>query len=369
MTEPSFAPEPITTDAVIIGAGCAGLFAAFELGIMGLRSHIVETLPHAGGQCVHLYGDKPIYDIPAILQCTGNELTERLLEQIRPFKADLHLQQTVTALKTRDAPEKASDPAPRFELHTSTGQCFLTRCVVIASGYGAFLPRTLPLEGIRALENQQVFYELPAHTDAYAGKHVVINGDTDIALQAASQLASAEHSRPASVTLVHRRDKFRAEDTLITQIQQLRQAGRLQFIAGQFTGLVTDAASGQLTALQLMGSTDRQTQQIPADAFLILLGLAPQLGPIEQWGLALERKHLVVDPGTFQTNIPGIYAIGDAITYPGKRKLIVSGFHEATLAAYAIASYLQDGATIPVYYTSSNSELQAILAPQKAGHA
>lgn len=356
----SIAKEAITTDALIIGAGPAGLFAAFQLGLHGLQSHIVDTLPFIGGQCVQLYGDKLIYDIPAIKQCTGQELAQQLLEQAQPFNPQLHLGQLITEL-TPLTPQKI------FLLRSSKGQTFHARCVIVASGMGAFLPRTLNLDGIKPLEHTQILYQLPTDHTTLQTQHVVISGDLEDTLQAANLLASQSDHRPASITLIHRRDKFRALDRTIERTQQLRQDGLLRFIAGQPKALITDTTSGRLTALALTESASQQTQHIPADTLLILHGLAPQISPIAKWGtgggLATQGKQLVIDTQTFQTSTPGIFAIGDAITYPGKRNLIISSFHEATLAAYGAASYLNDGAPVTLQYTSSNSELQALLHP------
>lgn len=350
----------IATDAVIIGAGSAGLFAAFELGVLGLRAHLVETLPFVGGQCAELYADKPIYDIPGIKQCTAGKLSQRLLEQTQPFQPGLHLQQTVTSLhRLRNSP--LTDTGPNFELATTTGQLFHARCVIMACGLGAFVPRTLPLEGIAPLDERQIFHTVPDATRAtrLAGKHVVINGDTDDALHTANQLASVV-TPPASVTLVHRRDKFRAAEATIAQTQALRDAGKLCFVAGSFSGLVTDA-TGHLTALNMLSPTRQVLPPLPADAFFILLGRAPQTTPFAHWDLTWEQKQLAVNPATMQTNLEGVYAIGDIAAYPGKRRLLVCAFHEATIAAYAAASWLQGGADIPVNYTSSNASLHALM--------
>lgn len=344
---------PIETDVVIIGAGPTGLFTAFELGLQELETQIVDALPLAGGQCVELYADKPIYDIPGIQRCTGRELTERLLAQIRPFSPGLHLDQTVTRL------EGLSDG--HFALETSTGNRFIARAVVIASGAGAFLPRKPALENLARFEGKQVLYRVPEDA-AFTDEDVVISGDGDLALEVANRLAALEAGRPRSITLVHRRDSFRASESILARTTALRASGQLAFIPAQFTGI--DSAEQRLS-LSLLRS-DGLTQPLMADRLLILQGLSPKLGAIADWGLALERKQLTVDTATFQTSIPGIHAVGDAITYAGKRKLILCGFHEATLAAFGIASYLQDGAPIHLQYTTTSPRLHALLGADAA---
>ncbi len=348
----------VETDVVVIGAGPAGLFAAFELGLQELGAHIVDALPFAGGQCVELYPDKPIYDIPGIRHCTGRELVERLLVQIRPFAPGLHLDQTVDRLEPL--------PDGRFALATSAGTRFVSRAVVIASGAGAFLPRKPALPGLERFEDDQVLYRVP--DDAHlAGEDVVVSGDGDLALEAANRLAALEGAdRPRSVTLVHRRDSFRAAEATVARTAELRAAGRLAFMPGQFTALVADAPGDRLAGLALLGA-DGATHTLAASRFLILQGLSPRLGPITEWGLALERKQLVVDTATFRTSAPGIHAIGDAVTYPGKRKLILCGFHEATLAAFGIAGLLLGGEPVHLQYTTTSPRLHELLGADGSG--
>lgn len=338
--------QPITQiDAVVIGAGPTGLFQVFQLGLQGIAVHLIDALPHLGGQCAELYPDKPIYDIPGIAVCSGRELVERLREQIAPFKPTLHLGQQVTTLVPQD------DGGVLIE--TTAGTRLLARTVFIAAGVGAFVPRTVKADGIEALVGKQVFYH-PAQVDAAAGKHVVVHGGDELAVKAAIEAADMARS----VTLLHRRDVFQAEDALLVQLQQLRDAGRIRVMAAQITGIDT-GADGGLQALRVLDG-EGQEQTVPLDLLLAYLGISPKLGALADWGLAIERKQLVVDTATFATSAPGIYAVGDINTYPGKRKLILCGFHEATLAAFAAAERLS-GAPVALQYTTTSSKLHERL--------
>lgn len=346
---------PIATDALVIGAGPAGLFLAFQLGLLEIRCHIVDSLPAAGGQCIALYPDKPIYDIPAVTRCTGRELTERLLAQIRPMAPVFHLSQQVSRLSGT-----AND---RFEVDTTTGTRFLARSVFIAGGVGSFVPRQLALDGLARHIGRQVLHsgdEIPAT----AGQHVVVLGDDSAALETALALSNQDVNRPASVTLMHRRDAFRAEPPLVEQMRAACAAGRLRFIAAQVVGF--EAEGERLTQLHI-SHADGQTAALPADLLLVLWGLSPKLGPIAEWGLQLERKQLVVDTEKFETSVPGIYAIGDVNTYPGKKRLIVCGFHEATMAAYAAAARLRPEHPIQLQYTTTSSRLHHLLGVAASG--
>lgn len=337
------------TDAVVIGAGPVGLFQVFQLGLQGLACHVVDALPQPGGQCAELYGDKPIYDIPAVQVCTGQELTDRLLAQISPFAPHWHLGEQATAL------EPQADGG--FLVETAQGSRLHARAVFIASGVGAFLPRALKLPGVEAFDGTQLRYRLK-DGDKLAGQHVVVHGGGEPAVAAAIACASAsEPLRPASTTLLHRRDVFDAPPQMLEKLQTLRAAGRITVVVGVASGIAQQA--GRLTALELT-TPEGEFRQLPLDLLLVRLGLVPRLGPIADWGLALERKQLVVDPATFATSTPGIYAVGDGIAYPGKRKLILSGFHEATLAAFAASEWLT-GAKVPLEYTTSSARLQGLL--------
>ena len=353
---PAPAPALLRTDAVVIGAGPVGLFQVFQLGLQGLACHVIDALPRAGGQCAELYPEKPIYDIPGIAVCTGQELTERLLAQIRPFAPHWHLGQQATALE----PQAGSG----FLVHTSQGTRLHARAVFIAAGVGAFLPRALKLEGLAAYEGTQLRYQLDPG-EALAGQHLLVHGGGEAAVASAIACATApEPLRPARTTLQHRRDVFDAPPDMLAQLHALRAAGRIEVAIGMAGSIVE--AQGRLAALELTtpeGSTLRQ----PLDLLLVRLGLVPRLGPIADWGLPLERKQLVVDTATFATSVPGIHAVGDAITYPGKRKLILSGFHEATLAAFGAAEWLA-GHKLPLEYTTSSERLQGLLGVGKSGN-
>ena len=344
---------PIETDAVVIGAGPVGLFQAFELGLLGIRCHVVDALDTAGGQCAELYGDKPIYDIPALLECTGKDLVERLLRQVAPFSPGMHLGQEVTALQRQ--------PDGRLCVETDRGLCFLARTVFIAAGVGAFRPRELKVDGAQRHAGRQLLYRTVAPA-AVADQHVAIVGDGEDALAWACQLADAATQGPASVTLIHRRDQFSAAPETVARVRSACAAGRMRLVIGQITGLIEDGTddASRLTDLALIGP-DGQPIRVAVDRLHVFLGLSPRLGPIAEWGLALQRKQLVVDTEKFQTSEPGIFAVGDINTYPGKRKLIVCGFHEATLAAYAACDHVFPGRPVHLQYTTTSPRLHALL--------
>ena len=344
---------PTAADAVVIGAGPVGLFQVFQLGLHGLRAHVIDALPHPGGQCAELYGDKPIYDIPAIEACTGHELVQRLLAQVQPFAPTFHLGQQVATVQAQ--------PDGGFLVGTAQGTQLLARTVFIAAGVGAFMPRALKLPGLDAYEGRQLHYRLDEGT-RLAGQRVVVHGGDEPAVQQAIACATAPDAlRPAHTTLQHRRDVFDAPPALLEQLQALRTAGRIDVAIGVASDIVEE--QGRLAALELITPAGAP-QRLPLDLLLVRLGLVPRLGPITEWGLQLERKQLVVDPATFATSTPGIHAVGDAITYPGKRKLILSGFHEATLAAFAAAEWLA-GHKLPLEYTTSSERLQGLLGVGK----
>ena len=350
MATPTLAPpETIETDAVVVGAGPVGLFQVFELGLQEVRAHVVDALPHPGGQCFELYADKPIYDIPALPLCTGRELTERLLRQIEPFGAGFHLEQQVTVLRPRDD--------GRFDVETSAGTRFVARAIVVAGGVGAFQPRRLRVDGLDRHRGAQMF-EHAATLHAHAGRRVVIVGGGDAAVAAAIDAAEAGASTPASVTLVHRRDDLDASDAALERLRALRASGRVAFVAGQPESIVEDG--DRLAALVVL-CADGTTRHVQLDVLFVLLGWSPKLGPIADWGLALERKQLVVDTQRFETSTPGIFAVGDVNTYPGKQKLIVCGFHEATLAAFAIAERVWPDRAQPLQYTTTSTKLHKLL--------
>ena len=348
----SLSAEPIATDALIVGAGPVGLFQVFQLGLLEVGAQVVDALPHAGGQCLELYADKPIYDIPALPYCTGRELIERLQKQIAPFKAGFHLGQVVSAVARRDD--------GRFDVATDAGQRFFAKAIVIAGGVGAFQPRRLKVDGLDRWRETQMFFRDPG-AEATRGCHVVVAGNGESAISAALDAAD---NGAASVTIVHRRDDFDAPHLLRLRFEVARASGRIGFVAAQATGVTSEG--DRLTGL-VVDVNDGTTRTLALDLLLVLLGWSPKLGPIAEWGLALERKQLVVDAERFETSTPGIHAIGDVNTYPGKQKLIVSGFHEATLAAYAIAERVHPDRAQPLLYTTTSPKLHKLLGVAPEG--
>jgi thioredoxin reductase (NADPH) len=343
----------IDTDALVIGAGPVGLFQVFQLGLQGIHAHVVDVLGEPGGQCIELYPDKPIYDIPGIARCTGRELTQRLLQQVAPFKPAFHFNQQVSAIDQQpDGCWLITSSAG-----SSAGQQFLTRTLFIAAGVGAFVPKELKLDGLAPMLASQLFYRA-APPEATAGKTVLIVGGEDAAVANAIALAEDGPSHAKSVTLVHRRDVLQASTDALARLAELRAAGRINFLAGQITGIdVTEARLRSVT----LNTPEDQNLPLPLDTLLVCMGVSPKLGPVAQWGLTMERKQLTVDTASFATSAPGIYAVGDVNTYPGKKKLIVCGFHEATLAAFAAASYLNPQASGVLQYTTSSALLQQRL--------
>jgi thioredoxin reductase (NADPH) len=340
--------SPTEADAVIIGAGPVGLFQVFELGLLEIKAHVIDALPEIGGQCIELYPDKPIYDIPAVPVCTGRELVQNLLKQIEPFKPEFHLGQNVTSL------EKQGDG--RLLLKTSQDKSFLAKTVFIAAGVGAFQPRSLSLEGIEALVGKQVFYHVK-HPEQFIGKRIVICGGGDAALDWALYFSNTA----ASVTLIHRRNDFKAAPQSISRMRELCANGKIQLLIGQITE--ADIADGVLKQIAV-NDIDGNTQSLALDDLFVFFGLSPKLGPIADWGLDIDRKQISVDTEKFQTSIPGIYAVGDINIYPGKKRLILSGFHEAALAAFAAAAYLNPEKQIQLQYTTTSTKLHKALGVQ-----
>lgn len=337
--------SPIQTDALIIGAGPVGLFQVFELGLLEIKAHVIDSLPEAGGQCIELYPDKPIYDIPAIPVCTGRELTNNLLKQIGPFAAQFHLGQEVTELKVQ--------ADGRFLVSTSKDEHFLSKTIFIAAGVGAFQPRTLNLDGIDVFLDQQVFYRVK-DPEQFANKNIVICGGGDAALDWALHFVD----KAASITLIHRRNDFKAAPKSIAKMRELCADKKIRLLIGQITGYETH--KNQLTEI-IFTNIDGKFELIGLDDLLIFFGLSPKLGPIADWGLEIDRKQITVDTKKFETSIPGIYAVGDINVYPGKKKLILSGFHEAALAAFAAAEYLNPEKPIQLQYTTTSTKLHKAL--------
>jgi len=341
--------DPIETDAVIVGAGPVGLFQVFELGLLEIKAHVIDSLAYPGGQCIELYPDKPIYDIPAVPVCTGKELTDNLLKQIEPFGATFHLGQEVTVVQRQDD--------GRFHVETSRGTRFLTRTVFIAGGVGSFQPRTLRVNGIEKFLDRQLFYRVKSPAQ-FAGKNLVIIGGGDSALDWTLNFVQDGPHRAESVILMHRRDAFRAAPASVAKMRELCDAYEMQFVVGQASGF--EEEDGRLTKLKITGS-DGVTRIVPVDMLLVFFGLSPKLGPIADWGLGVDRKQLVVDTEKFETTVPGIFAVGDINTYPGKKKLILSGFHEAALAAFGAAPYVFPEKRILLQYTTTSPKLHKVL--------
>jgi len=351
--------SPTETDALIVGAGPAGLFQVFQLGLLEIRAHVVDALPYAGGQCVELYADKPIYDIPSVPVCTGRELTANLLQQIAPMGAQFHHGQVVT--------EIARQADGRFLVQTSKATAFLAKTIFIAGGVGAFQPKTLKVEGLDAFDGSQLAHHV-ADTSVYANQRVVIVGDNDTALDWALRLCSGNHDgfphKAANVTLVHRRDAFTATSDTVNRFRALVAGGHLAFVAGQVTGIET--TSGRLGGLQIT-QPDTTVHSLALDQLLVLQGLSPKLGPIADWGLAMERRQLVVNTEAYVTSEPGIFAVGDINTYPGKKKLILCAFHECVLAAFGAAAYLHPDRKALLEYTTTSSRLHKVLGLGELG--
>ena len=333
----------------MIGAGPVGLFQVFQLGLLEIACHVVDSLSAPGGQCMALYPDKPIYDIPALPRCTGRELVERLLTQIEPMAPTFHLSQQVTTVAAR--------ADGRYDIGTSTGNRFTARTVFIAGGVGAFSPRQLKLDGISQFAGRQLFYSGDEPPSA-AGCHVIVLGDDDDALDTALALSVAPSAPPASVTLMHRRDAFKATPERVERMRAACAAGRMRFVAAQAIGF--DAVGDTLTHLHVVGA-DASTSSWPCDMLLVRWGLSPKLGPIADWGVPLARKQVVVNTETFETALSGVFAVGDVITYPAKKKLILCGFHEATLAAYGAAARLRPDRATVLEYTTTSTRLHRVL--------
>ncbi|MBK6864103.1 MAG: NAD(P)/FAD-dependent oxidoreductase [Ideonella sp.] len=344
---------PIETDAVIVGAGPVGLFQVFELGLLEIKAHVIDSLAYPGGQCIELYPDKPIYDIPAVPVCTGRELTENLLKQIDPFDPTFHFGQEVSVVRKQED--------GRFFVETAKGTRFVARTIFIAGGVGSFQPRALRVEGIDKFLDSQLFYRVK-NPATFAGKNIVIIGGGDSALDWALNFAGGVRgqgpNKAESVILIHRRDGFRAAPASVAKMREMCEAYEMQFMVGQVSGF--DEADGLLSALKVTGG-DGVTRVVPLDMLLVFFGLSPKLGPIAEWGLELERKQIVVNTETFETSVPGIFAVGDVNTYPGKKKLILSGFHEAALAAFGAAPYVFPEKRILLQYTTTSPKLHKVL--------
>ncbi len=329
-----------TTDVVIVGAGPCGLFQVFELGLLGLKSTLIDTLPTPGGQCTELYPDKPIYDIPAIPVCDAQELVENLRAQIDPFGPEYLLDQQVTHV------ERINDL--EFLVKTSAGTELTCKAVVIAGGVGSFQPMPLRIDGVDTYLDQSLFYRVK-NPEQHYGKDLVVLGGGDSAFDWAIELAT--HAK--SLKLIHRSDKFRAAPASVAKMHELIDAGKMSFQIGNVAELTGDAATGQLSAIQVKDS-DNNIAPVELDQLLVFFGLSPKLGPIAEWGMEMAKNQIPTDTEKFETSEPGIYAVGDIATYPGKKKLILSGFHEGALAAFAIKARIEPDKKVHLQYTTTS---------------
>jgi thioredoxin reductase (NADPH) len=337
--------DPIKTDVLIIGAGPVGMFAVFELGLLDIKAHLIDILDKAGGQCAELYPEKPIYDIPGIPKVSGQGLVDALMEQIKPFGPLFHLGEMVQTI------ERIGDPL--FRVTTDDGKVFEAKVVVIAAGGGSFQPKRPPIPGIEAYEAKSVHYAV-RKMDVFGGKRVLIVGGGDSALDWTLNLAPiASH-----LTLLHRRDQFRAAPDSVNKMMALVAEGKIDFVLGQVTSL--EGGDGQITAANVKRN-DGSAFHIACDALLPFFGLTMKLGPVADWGLKLEGDVIPVDTEAFETNEAGIFAIGDINTYPGKLKLILSGFHEGALMAQKAHRYIYPDKKLTFQYTTSSSSLQKKL--------
>jgi thioredoxin reductase (NADPH) len=338
--------EPIKTDVLIIGAGPIGLFAVFELGLLDMKAHLVDILDKIGGQCAELYPEKPIYDIPGIPYTSAQGLVDALLQQIKPFNAQYHLNEMVETV------EKIGDPL--FLVKTDQGKEFESKIVVIAAGGGSFQPKRPPIPGVEPYEGKSIFYAV-RKMEAFRGKRVVIVGGGDSALDWTLNLAPiASH-----LTLVHRRSEFRAAPDSVNKMMALVGEGKIDFVLGQVTSL--HGEGGQLSKA-LVKTNDGSSFDIACDAMLPFFGLTMKLGPVANWGFELKNNELIpVNTESFETSTPGIFAIGDINWYPGKLKLILSGFHEAALMAQKAYRYVYPDKRLVFQYTTSSTSLQKKL--------
>ncbi|MDP2326360.1 MAG: NAD(P)/FAD-dependent oxidoreductase [Gammaproteobacteria bacterium] len=335
----------IQTDALIIGAGPSGLFQVFELGLLGIKADIIDTLPTPGGQCTWLYPDKPIYDIPAIPVCTGGELVASLMKQIEPFQPAFHLGEEVVALQPLEG---------GFRVRTAPGKEFQAKTIFIAGGVGSFQPRKVHVDGADALEDRFLHYHVrdPAQ---FKGKRLAILGGGDSAFDWALALGPDA----AAMTLIHRKNEFRAAPASVAQLKARAASGAVEIIEqANATGLRMDG--DRLTGVEV-SLKDGSSRTVDVDHLLVFFGLSPKLGPIAEWGLNINKKAITVDTEAFQTNIPGIFAIGDICEYPGKKKLILSGFHEAALAAFAAKALIEPGKKVHLQYTTTSPLMQKRL--------
>lgn len=340
---------PISTDVVIIGAGPCGLFQVFELGLLDIHAHVVDSLPHVGGQCGELYPEKPIYDIPAYPVIGAQELIDKLMLQIEPFKPQFHLAQAVTQLERKNN--------GRFTLTTTTGTEFDTATVIIAAGLGAFQPRKLRAPGVEDFNGKTIHYKI-TQAENLAGKDIIILGGGDSALDWSIEL----YDKVKSLTLIHRRHDYRAQPASVKKMKAYAESGALK----EFHGMVREVLSDEDGFRGLsVADAEGNTREIIADEVYVFWGLSPNLGPVAEWGLDIEKRQIQVDTEKFQTNETGIFAVGDINTYPGKKKLILSGFHEAALAAFAVQKHLDPDKKVFLQYTTTSPIMHKRLGLEK----
>lgn len=338
----------IETDVVIVGAGPAGLFAVFQLGLLDILCHVVDILDKPGGQCAELYPEKPIYDIPGFPEVTAQGLVDNLLKQIQPFNPVFHKAERVDQVESLGTPS-----SPKFLIKTDAQTEIEAKCVLIAAGGGSFTPKRPPLEGIEAYEGHSVFYAV-RKVERFRDRRVTIVGGGNSALDWALNLQPIARR----VALIHRRDTFRAAPHSVAAMRALVAEGRMDLILGQVTGLI--GQGGQLSALNVRKETG-ETVELLTDDMLPFFGLTMKLGPLAHWGIHLHENLIPVGTESFETSTPGIFAIGDIITYPGKLKLILSGFHEGALAAQKIHRYVYPDKRLVFQYTTSSTNLQKKL--------
>ena len=337
----------IKTDAIIIGAGPTGLFAVHQLGIIGLKCEVIDNLDRAGGQCIELYPDKPIYDIPGIPECTGGQLTEGLLKQIKPFKNNFHLGQRVEEVKQENN---------SWAVKTNSGNIFSAPNIIIAGGVGSFEPRKISLKEAEKFEGKQIFYSV-TNKDLFKNKKISIFGGGDSALDWALEL-----SKSNEITLIHRRNEFRGAAHTLSEIKKKEKEGKIKVKTPYSLKSITD---GQTMSEIKIEHEDGKVETIGTDYILSFFGLIMKLGPIADWGLNINNKTIPVNTESFQTNKEGIFAIGDICTYPGKLKLILSGFHEAALAARACFKRARPNETYKFEFTTASKSIHGRLGLKK----
>ncbi len=334
--------DAISTDVVIIGAGPVGLFAVFELGLNDMKCHVVDILDKVGGQCAELYPEKPIYDIPALPIVTGQELTNALMKQIDPFNPVFHLSQMAESL--------TKTPEGKWRLTTDAGTIIEATVVVVAAGGGSFVPKKPPIKGIEDYEGKSVFYSV-RRMETFRDREILIAGGGDSALDWTLNLAPLARK----LTLVHRRDEFRAAPDSVNKMRELVAAGKVDLRIGQIGDL--HGSGGQIEAVTLKPD-GADPYKIECDALLPFYGLTMKLGPVANFGINLHQNLIPVDTEKFETDVPTIFAIGDINSYPGKLKLILSGFHEAALMAQQAFRYVHPDRKLRFQYTTSSSDLQ-----------